>query len=289
MKTLTQYIQEGILSDIDDTLNAADENTDRYLIANWLNENTDFVSMFANRVSDFTASSKMRINSKNELDLYEFKPLNVYSSSNKQKLDLPVPEYIKFNSVNTISMTGYDVDKLNMKLLPHFNYCGFMFVRSFGDNLQTPDLAFLDIDEIETLYVDIENMHPVSWPKSKLTTTFLHASTVHNYSVDVLRNYNLEYDIADLKGLHTNTLIIPDFLVTNNAIKFGYGNEIVINGNNNDAYEYKSLNSIFATKTFKKLYIYDATRVIDDCYAVTKKGDSYIISARRRIVNNMIY
>lgn len=121
MIELYKYIQEGILGDIDDTLNTADENTDRYLIASWLNENIDFVSMFANRVSSFTASSKMRINSKNEFDVYEFKPLNAYSSSNKQKLDLPVPEYIKFNSANTISITGHDIDKLNMKLLPHFN------------------------------------------------------------------------------------------------------------------------------------------------------------------------
>lgn len=287
MIELYKYIQEGILSDIDDTLNTADENTDRYLIANWLNENTDFVSMFANRVSAFTASSKMRINSKNELDLYEFRPLNAYSSSNKQKLDLPVPEYIKFNSVNTISMTGFDVDKLNMKLLPHFNYCGFMFLRSWSDGVQTPDLAPLDIDEIKTLYVDIENIHPSSWPKSKITNTFLHTAIVLDYSANVLRNYNLEYDIADLKGLHTNTLIIPDFFVTNNSIKFAYGNEIVINSN--DAYEYESLNNIFATKTFKNLYVYDATRAIDDCYAVKKKGDSYIISTRRRVVNNMIY
>lgn len=289
MIELYKYIQEGILSDIDDILNTADETTDRYLIANWLNENTDFISMFANRVSAFNASSKTRINSKNEIDLYEFKPLNAYSNSNKQKLDLPVPEYIKFNSVNTISMTGYDVDKLNIKLLPHFNYCGLMFVRSWGDSVQTPDLASLDIDEIKTLYVDIENMHPSSWPKSKITHTFLHTAIVHDYSANVLRNYNLEYDIADLKGLHTNILIIPDFFVTSNSIKFAYGNEIVIDGNNNDIYEYESLNNIFATKTFKNLYVYDATRAIDDCYAVKKKGESYIISARRRVVNNMIY
>ena len=90
-----------------------------------------------------------------------------------------------------------------------------------------------------------------------------------------------------MKGLRTNTLIIPDFLVTNNAIKFAYGNEIIINSN--DAYEYESLNNIFATKTFKNLYVYDATRAIDDCHAVKKKGDSYIISSRCRVVNNMIY
>lgn len=288
MIELYKYIQEGILGDIDDTLNTADENTDRYLIANWLNENTDFVSMFANRVSAFNASSKMRINSKNEIDVYEFRPLNEYSNSNKQKLDLPVPEYIKFNSVNTITMTGHNIDKLNMKLLPHFNYCDFMFVRSWDtDSAQTPDLASLDIDEIKTLYIDIENMHPASWPKSKITNTFLHTAIVRDYSINVLINYNLDYDIADLKGLHTNTLIIPDFFITNSAIKFGYGNEIVINSN--DTYEYESLNNIFATKTFKNLYIYDATRPIDDCYAVKKKGNSYIISARRRVVNNMIY
>lgn len=287
MIELYKYIQEGILSDIDDTLNTADENTDRYLIASWLNENIDFVSMFANRVSSFTASSKMRINSKNEIDVFEFKPLNAYSSSNKQKLDLPVPEYIKFNSANTISITGHDIDKLNMKLLPHFNYCGLVFVRSWDDDMQTPDLASLDIDEIKTLYVDIEYMHPASWPKSKITTTFLHNPIVCGYSAIELRNSNLEYNIADLKGLRTNTLIIPDFFVTNNSIKFAYGNEIVINSN--DAYEYESLNNIFATKTFKNLYVYDATRAIDDCYAVKKKGDSYIISARRRVVNNMIY
>lgn len=289
MIELYKYIQEGILGDIDDTLNTADENTDRYLIANWLNENTDFVSMFANRVSAFTASSKMRINSKNEIDLYEFRPLIVYSNSNKKKLDLPVPEYIKFNSVNTISMTGYDVDKLNMKLLPHFNYCGFMFVRSWGDSVQTPDLVSLDIDEIKTLYVDIENMHPASWPKSKITNTLLSTLIVNGYSANELKNYNLYYDIADLKGLYTNALIIPDFFITNNSIKFGYGKEIVINDNDAYAYEYESLNNIFATKTFKNLYVYDATRAIDDCYAVKKKGDSYIISARRRVVNNMIY
>lgn len=288
MKTLKYILEASILGDIDNTLNTADENTDRYLIANWLNKNTDFVSMFANRVSDFTVSSKMRINNKNEIDAYEFSPLNEYSNSNKQKLDLPVPEYIKFNSVNTINIVGHDIDKLNMKLLPHFNYCGFMFIRSWDNSVQTPNLASLDIDEIKTLYVDIENMHPSSWPKSKITNTFLYTTIVCDYSINELINYNLDYDITDLKGLRTNTLIIPDFFVTNDSIKFAYGNEIVINSN--DIYEYESLNNIFATKTFKNLYVYNAAcETYDECYAVKKKGNSYIISARRRIINNMIY
>ena len=287
MIELYKYINESILSNIDDTISKGDEVTNRYLIANWLNENGDFVSMFANRVSEFNASSKMRINSKNEIDVYQFNPLNAYSRSLKQKLDLPVPEYIKFNSASTISLTGYDVDKLDMKLIPHFNYCGVMLVRSWNDGVQTLDLAPLDIDEIKTLYIDIENVHPTSWPKSKIINTFLRAAVVRDYSVNELRKYNLEYNINDLKGLHTNTLIIPDFLITNSSIKFGYGNEIVININ--DVYEYESLNKIFATKVFKNLYVYDATRIIDNCYSVKKKGDSYIISARHRVVNNIIY
>ena len=81
MKTLIQYINEGILGDIDDTLNAADENTERYLIANWLNENLDCVVMFANRVSDFTASTSSALSKTDFFAAQETKKTEIRSNN----------------------------------------------------------------------------------------------------------------------------------------------------------------------------------------------------------------
>ena len=289
MKTLIQYINEGILGDIDDTLNTADENTDRYLIANWLNENTDFVSMFANRVSDFTASSKIRINSKNELDVYEFRPINTYASSTKTSLDLPVPDYIKFNSASTISMVADSIDEVKLNKMPHFNRCDMLFLRSWNV-LCEPTLAQLDIDELYTLYIDFENVRPSSWPKTKVNNTFMHVNTIRDYSIDYVKSRYLDYDIEDFKGLNTNTLIIPDYFITNSAIKFGYnGNDIVIDDSN--PYELEMLNKLFATKSFKALYVYDATVThAEKCYRVKKQKNTYVISSKTgRNINKMIY
>ena len=288
MKTLIQYINEGILGDIDDTLNAADENTERCLIANWLNENTDFVSMFANRVSDFTASSKMRINSKNELDVYEFRPINTYASSTKTSLDLPVPDYIKFNSASTIDMVADSIDEVKLNKMPHFNRCDTLFLRSWNV-LCEPTLAQLDIDELYTLYIDFENVRPASWPKTKVNNTFMYVNAIRDYSIDYVKSRYLDYDIEDFKGLNTNTLIIPDYFITNSAIKFGYnGNDIVIDDSN--PYELEMLNKLFATKSFKALYVYDATALhIEKCYRVKKQKNAYVISKLGRVVNKMIY
>ena len=289
MKTLIQYINEGILGDIDDTLNAADENTDRYLIANWLNENTDFVSMFANRVSDFTASSKMRINSKNELDVYEFRPINTYASSTKTSLDLPVPDYIKFNSASTIDMVADSIDEVKLNKMPHFNRCDTLFLRSWNV-LCEPTLAQLDIDELYTLFIDFENIRPASWPKTKVNNTFMYVNTIRDYSIDYVKSRYLDYDIEDFKGLNTNTLIIPDYFITNSAIKFGYnGNDIVIDDSN--PYELEMLNKLFVTKSFKALYVYDATSIhVEKCYRVKKHKNTYVISSKTgRNINKMIY
>lgn len=288
MKTLIQYINEGILGDIDDTLNAADENTERCLIANWLNENTDFVSMFANRVSDFTASSKMRINSKNELDVYEFRPINTYASSTKTSLDLPVPDYIKFNSASTIDMVADSIDEVKLNKMPHFNRCDTLFLRSWNV-LCEPTLAQLDIDELYTLFIDFENVRPASWPKTKVNNTFMYVNAIRDYSIDYVKSRYLDYDIEDFKGLNTNTLIIPDYFITNSAIKFGYnGNDIVIDDSN--PYELEMLNKLFATKSFKALYVYDATALhIEKCYRVKKQKNAYVISKLGRVVNKMIY
>lgn len=288
MKTLIQYINEGILGDIDDTLNAADENTERCLIANWLNENLDFVVMFANRVSDFTASSKMRINSKNELDVYEFRPINTYASSTKTSLDLPVPDYIKFNSASTISMVADSIDEVKLNKMPHFNRCDMLFLRSWNV-LCEPTLAQLDIDELYTLYIDFENVRPASWPKTKVNNTFMSVNAIRDYSIDYVKSRYLDYDIEDFKGLNTNTLIIPDYFITNSAIKFGYnGNDIVIDDSN--PYELEMLNKLFATKSFKALYVYDATVThVEKCYRVKKQKNAYVISKLGRVVNKMIY
>lgn len=288
MKTLIQYINEGILGDIDDTLNAADENTERCLIANWLNENLDFVVMFANRVSDFTASSKMRINSKNELDVYEFRPLNTYANNGKTSLDLPVPDYIKFNSASTISMCADSIDEVKLNKMPHFNRCDMLFLRSWNV-LCEPTLAQLDIDELYTLYIDFENVRPASWPKTKVNNTFMYVNTIRDYSIDYVKSRYLDYDIEDFKGLNTNTLIIPDYFITNSAIKFGYnGNDIVIDDSN--PYELEMFNKLFATKSFKALYVYDATSIhVEKCYRVKKQKNAYVISKLGRNINKMIY
>ena len=289
MKRFKNILTEGILDDIDDTLNAADENTERYLIANWLNENTDFVSMFANRVSDFTASSKMRINSKNELDVYEFRPINTYASSTKTSFDLPVPDYIKFNSASTIDMVADSIDEVKLNKMPHFNRCDTLFLRSWNV-LCEPTLAQLDIDELYTLFIDFENIRPASWPKTKVNNTFMYVNTIRDYSIDYVKSRYLDYDIEDFKGLNTNTLIIPDYFITNSAIKFGYnGNDIVIDDNN--PYELEMLNKLFATKSFKALYVYDATSIrVEKCYRVKKHKNTYVISSKTgRNINKMIY
>ena len=95
-------IYEGLLRGMEDTLTSGESDAKKVLIADWLNKNKDYVKMFLNRVSEYTVDSKLRINSNGELDIFDFKPVEQYLDDSV--MPLPVPEYIKFNNVDTMSI-----------------------------------------------------------------------------------------------------------------------------------------------------------------------------------------
>ena len=162
MIDLYTYINEGLLRGMDDTLEVGEKEVSKILITDWLNANKDYVKMF--RASETTSDSKLRINDKNELDIFDFKPIEPYFDDSI--MPLPVPEYIKFNNVDTMSIIYPDrkaAFDLNLAKLPHINYCNELFIKCFGDTPVWIKLDDLKIDSIKILDIDIPSIRPSTW------------------------------------------------------------------------------------------------------------------------------
>jgi hypothetical protein len=300
MKTLYNYILEGsLLDDIDDILADGDEIAEKKEIVDWLKDNFDFV-IYAGNIKEnedlWKNPKNLNLNSKGEINIRDFRPYYSYAEKPNKFLDLPVPEYIKFDNVKEYSIVGTKSEllKIDMNKLPHINSCNYVFLRNWANNRDTmyPDLSKLNIDNIVRLTVDIQYTHPNKWPKTKISTTHLLSNTVINYDEEYLESCGYNYNLHDLKGLKTNELLIPDYLITekNDLIGSRSKKDILIN-RDEKPYEWQNLNIVFETKSFDKLYIYKTTfgNGGDTSYAVKKVGNDFVIKGRGSHIFNKYY
>ena len=299
MKTIYDYILEAsLLGDIDDILADGDEYAQKREIVDWLKENDDFAYVFGNWQKNqklFENPNQLNINSKGEIDLSVFKPFNAYVPSGKNKyIDLPIPEYIKINTVKEFDMVGdiSDLAKIDFSKLPKTTKCN-MFLRCWVGrrNKWLPSLSKLNIDEIGLLTVDIEGVHPQEWPKNKIKCLHLFLNIITNYDEDYLEEIGYNYNLHNLKGLKTNELIVPDCFITENVAFMPLQNAIkkdTVIDKENFPYEWQNLNVIFESNSFDKLYCYScSSHPTGRKYKEIKKtGDSYVIKGRATNVLN---
>ena len=288
MKTIYDYINEAsILGDIDDVLSDGDEYAQKKEIAEWLNDNFDFVRYNNSyNISELLNDpNKISVNNKGEIDLYSFKPYYNYAENPNKFLDLPIPEYIKLNNVSEFDIVGTrsNIEKIDMNKLPHINSCTNIFLRNWNTHDTIPaDLSKLNnIDDIGCLIIDVEGIHPEKWPKSNISCVrFAGPTYVTNYEKDYLEDWSINYNISKLKGLKTKELVIPDFFITENRDLFwlrSTANTIITDTGNPD--EWDELDLLFHTKSFDKLYIYKPTNP-EKCFEVKKDGKWFVIKHR---------
>ena len=276
MKTIYN-IYEGLLAGMDDTLDKGESIAINTLIANWLNSNYDYAKMFSSNI-ELDASSRMNVNSDNEIDLITFQPMQPYMQ--EQMMALPAPEYIKFNNVESMTIIYPDMsykNKFKFEDIPHTNYCKELFIKGFVDGLIYADLGKLPIDHIKALSIDLASIRPKSWPNGKvefvnlLTGGYLYGE----YTDEEIKRYNHDITIDDLKGLKTDSLAIPDIMFTRRNGLIGWRVDFEIT---QDDPEYEALKHLFDMKVCKNLYAYSARGRADMYRQIKFKKDKFIIS-----------
>ena len=302
MKTLYNYIRHinisttlteaSLLDEIDDIIASGDKYAQKKEIVEWLKENDDFVCVFAKYQQNekmFKDPNQLNINSKGQIDLNVFKPFNSYTPNKNKYIDLPIPEYVKINTVKAFDVVGNrdNLAKIDFSKLPKIEKCNNMLLRCWDGrrNKWLPSLSKLNIDEISVLTIDIEGTHPQEWPKNKVKCLYLFGNTITNYDEDFLEEIGYNYNLHNLKGLHTNELIVPDCFITENIAFMPLQNAIkkdTVIDKENFPYEWQNLNVIFESKSFDKLYCYSCSNHFTDhkYKEIKKTGDSYIIKGR---------
>jgi hypothetical protein len=285
MKTIYDYIKEAsILGDIDDVLSDGDEYAQKKEIAEWLNDNFDFVR-YDNYDDVSNNPNKISLNNKDEINLQVFRPYYNYAEKQNKFLDLPIPDYIKIDNVTNFDIVGNlaDIKKIDMGKLPHINSCNTLFLRNWDSRTAwNADLSILNnIDEISHLIIDIEGVHPVKWPKSIISCVNISSTAgVISYDDEYLEKQGLDYNLHNFAGLTTMELIIPEYFITENMNLISTRSKSDITINENDLpYEWKNLDLIFSTKSFDKLYVFKPL-TWDKFYEVKKIGKSFIIKHR---------
>lgn len=295
MKNIYDYIKEAsissnkldessILGDIDDVLSDGDEYAKKKEITDWLENNFDFVR-YNDNYDVPNNPNKISINNKGEIDLYSFRPYYEYAEKPNKFLDLPIPEYIKINSVAEFDIIAYsaDIKKIDMSKLPHINSCKHLFLRNWDSHIAwNADLSRLNnIDEISCLTIDVGGVHPVKWPKSVISCVRIFANSgMTSYDDEYLEKWGLDYNLHNFTGLKTMELIIPEHFITENMNLISTRSNSDITINENDLpYEWKNLDLIFSTKSFDKLYVFKPS-TWDKFYEVKKIGKSFIIKHR---------
>lgn len=304
MKTLYNYIIEGsLLDDIDDILADGDIYAQKKEIVEWLKENDDFAYVFGNWQQNeklFKDPNQLNVNSKGQIDLSVLKPFNAYVPSNKNAyIDLPIPEYVKINTVNAFDIVGNigDLAKIDFSKLPKIEKCNNMLLRCWDgrrNKTWVPSLSKLNIDKINVLTIDIEGTHPQEWPKNKVKCLYLFGNTITNYDEDFLEEIGYNYNLHNLKGLKTNELIVPDCFITENIAFMPLQNAVkkdTVIDKENFPYEWQNLNVIFESNSFDKLYCYScSSHFTNHKYKEIKKtGNSYIIKGRATKVLDKYY
>lgn len=285
MKTIYDYIKEAsLLGDIDDVLSDGDEYAQKKEIADWLNENFDFVR-YDNYADVSNNPNEISLNNKGEINLQTFRPYYNYAEKSNKFLDLPIPDYIKIDNVTNFDIVAdlADIKKIDMSKLPHINSCSTLFLRNWDSHTAwDADLSGLNnIDEISYLVIDIGGVHPVKWPKSVISCVHMSSNSgITSYDDEYLEKWGLDYNLHNFAGLTAMELVIPEYFITENMnlISTRSKSDITIN-ENNFPYEWKNLDLIFSTKSFDKLYVFKPT-TWDKFYEVKKIGKSFIIKHR---------
>lgn len=290
MKTLRNILEGSLLDEIEDTLIDGDKIAQRQEIVDWIKENDGFVQVFSTyRENDelYKDYNKLKIDSKNQIDIDVFRPFYQYAEQQNKHLNLPIPEFIKINNVKHFDFVGNkkDLSIINFNNLPHVNNINNMLLRCWDGNYGAwvPDLSKLNADEIGLLVVDIEGVHPEKWPKTKISCVHLFGNMITSYKEEYLERVGYNYNLHNLNGLNTNELVIPDFFISEHArlLHFSVKTDTIIN-KDTYPYEWQNLNLIFNTKAFKKLYAYAcASHSGDRRYREIKKvGDEFIVKGR---------
>jgi hypothetical protein len=293
MKTIYNLYEASLLDEIDNTLELGYKTAEKMAVADWLKDNIEFLRFdgyasvhFDNKVD----IDKLIFNSKNELSLDRFDPLNHYGE--KKYMKLPIPDFVKLDKVDNMSFCGHKNDFNNIgnfKDLPHINKLTEMFLRCWDIDGWKPKLADIkSIDEISIIEIDFEGVKNIGWPKSKIGCVELFIDVCNLYSEDQRITSGKVYDINNLKSLSCNELIIPDFFITNSNSRFRFfSRDIIINKDRNTE-EWNKLNEIYNTKSFKKLFIYCANLSSHNrkFHNVKKSGDDFIITSRNSNVKN---
>lgn len=300
MKTLYNYIRDinisttltegSLLDDIDDILDDGDEIVQKKAIVEWIKENDGFVQMFSTYKENeelHNDYNKLKIDSKNQININTLRPVYQYASQQNKHLNLPIPEFIKINNVNNYDFVGNkkDLSLIDFNNLPHINNIDNMLLRCWDGNYSAwvPDLSKLNADEIGLLVVDIEGVHPEKWPKTKISCVHLFGNMITSYKEEYLEKVGYNYNLHNLNGLNTNELVIPDFFFSeySSLLHFSERKDAIINKDTHP-YEWQNLNLIFNTKSFKKLYAYACENHSGDrrYKEIKKVGDEFIIKGR---------
>ena len=104
------------MGDIDDILDDGDEYAQKNEIVDWLKDNFDFVIYGETHKENedlWRDPKSLKLNSKGEISVRDFRPYYSYAEKSNKFIDLPIPEYIKFDNVEMYSLVGKKSDLLN--------------------------------------------------------------------------------------------------------------------------------------------------------------------------------
>lgn len=284
--SLHSLYEASLLGDIDDVLSDGDEYAQKKEIADWLNDNFDFVRYGA-RASDSIKvknPSMISLNNKGEINVSIFRPYYEYAEGNSKYLSLPIPEYIKIDNAVSFEIVANkkDIDMIDMKKLPHINSCNCVFLRNWDpERVWYVDLSNIKIDKIPYMLIDVGGIHPIKWPNIPIECVDFISNVITRYDEDALELYGYNYNLNDLNGLKTKELVIPEFFVTErmNFIQYDRVKHEKIITKEENPYEWNNLNILFSTKSFNKLYLYSPTRR-DKCREIVKDGNNFIAKNR---------
>lgn len=269
MIDLYKYISEGLLKGQEETLNVGAADVERIMIDDWLDET---LSLMYVTVDDRTSC----ISRDNKINARSFNPWYAYAN---KELELPVPDYIKFGKVDSISMTMQK--DVNFEDLPHIDKCNELLLKPFADNLDF-DLSKLPIDKVKVFEWVYDSSAISKFPKKTEIDTFM----MWTYSVPDTMFGDPQYMIGfdKLKGLNCNKLAIPDIIFAEKYSDFntGYNSMIRIGAVSFESQPGQMLLKLYDDNAiqFKNLYVYSVSVSDYKFYKIKKEKNHFGIAKR---------
>ena len=265
MIDLYKYICEGLLKGMDDTLATGESDADYLRIREWLEYTTRKGFVFTDLDNC--------IDKDNKIIAYNFNPWSAYADC---KLSLPAPDYIRFGSVNNISMTIQE--NVDFAILPHVDECDCLLLNSFVDNLKF-DLSKLPIDRVKCFQWVYDSSDIIKYPKNTTIDTFIMWHYNEPYTAFGSKRFMIGFD--KLKGLKCNSLAIPDIIFTKNYSDFNTGTNSLIKKGlfDFDSQPGKELLKLYNDNTiqFKNLYVFTVCGVNHKFYKIKKEKNCFSV------------